>query len=68
MGEGGHHRLTVPAEPLLRRAAADVTVAADVAVVEPVTLIVRIVTVTEHHRDPAGRLFAPAVAGISPVR
>ena len=36
-----------------------------------VTLIVGIVTVTEHHRDPgaaAERLFALAVAGISPVR
>ncbi|GGM76340.1 TetR family transcriptional regulator [Lentzea pudingi] len=59
------------AEPLLRRAVADGAVAADVTVVELVTLIVGIVTVTEHHRDPAGsagRLFALAVAGISPVR
>ncbi|WP_439657439.1 TetR/AcrR family transcriptional regulator [Lentzea sp. HUAS TT2] len=59
------------AEPLLRRAIADGAVAADVTVVELVTLIVGIVTVTEHHRDPgpaAERLFALTVAGISPVR
>lgn len=59
------------AEPLLQRAIADGVVTPDVTVVELVTLIVGIVTVTEHHRDPAGaaeRLFAVAVAGISPAR
>jgi AcrR family transcriptional regulator len=57
------------AGPLLRRAVEDGAVEADVTVVELVTLIVGIVTVTEHHRDPAAaaeRLFALAVAGISP--
>ncbi|KOV83316.1 TetR/AcrR family transcriptional regulator [Nocardia sp. NRRL S-836] len=57
--------------PLLHRAVRDGAVAADVTVVELITLIVGIVTVTEHHQDPAAaadRLFALAVAGISPVR
>lgn len=58
------------AEPLLRRAVRDGAVAAGVTAVELVTLIVGIAMVTEHHQDPAasaGRLFALAVAGISPV-
>ncbi|MFD5831662.1 TetR/AcrR family transcriptional regulator [Lentzea sp. NPDC060358] len=59
------------AEPLLRHAIADGAVAADVTVVELVTLIVGISMATEQHRDPAAaaeRLFAVAVAGISPGR
>ncbi|MET9224432.1 TetR/AcrR family transcriptional regulator [Lentzea sp. NPDC003310] len=57
------------ARPLLRRAIDDGVVAPDVTVVELVTLIVGIVMVTEGHQDPAAaaeRLFALAVAGISP--
>lgn len=59
------------AEPLLRLAIADGAVAEDITVAELVTLIVGIVMATETHRDPAAvakRLFAVAVAGISPGR
>ncbi|SFR27913.1 hypothetical protein SAMN04488564_11224 [Lentzea waywayandensis] len=58
-------------EPLLRRAVQDGSVAAGVTATELVTLIVGIVMVTENHQDPAAsaeRLFALAVAGISPPR
>ncbi|WP_434444852.1 TetR/AcrR family transcriptional regulator [Lentzea sp. E54] len=58
------------AEPLLRRAIEDGAVEKTVTVVELVTLIAGIATVTENHRDPAAtakRLFALTVAGISPV-
>ncbi|MFI9643194.1 TetR/AcrR family transcriptional regulator [Micromonospora sp. NPDC051925] len=57
------------AGPLLRRAVRDGTVAADVTVVDLITLIVGIVLATEHHPDPAvraNRLFRLAVAGLSP--
>lgn len=59
------------AKPLLHRAIQDGAVTAGVTVVELVTMIVGIVTVTEHHQDPAAsaeRLWTLAVAGISPVR
>ncbi|MFD4637042.1 TetR/AcrR family transcriptional regulator [Lentzea sp. NPDC058436] len=59
------------AEPLLRKAVEDGAVARDITVSELVGLIVGIAMVTEHHGEPekaAGRLFAVAVAGISPVR
>ncbi|ANZ41708.1 TetR family transcriptional regulator [Lentzea guizhouensis] len=58
------------AEPLLRRAVDDGVATADVTVSDLVTLMVGIVTATEHHRDPlatAERLFALAVKGISPT-
>ncbi|MGW4799048.1 TetR/AcrR family transcriptional regulator [Nonomuraea sp. NPDC004297] len=61
--------LEAAAGPLLRRAAQDGAVAADLTVSDLITLIVGIVLATEHHPDPAtraNRLFAMAVAGLSP--
>ncbi|SES44634.1 TetR/AcrR family transcriptional regulator [Lentzea albida] len=57
------------AEPLLRKAVEEGAVTPDVTVAELVGLIVGIAMVTEHHSEPqkaAERLFAVAVAGISP--
>ncbi|QNP75188.1 TetR/AcrR family transcriptional regulator [Streptomyces roseirectus] len=57
------------AEPLLRRAARDGALAADITVSDLITLIVGIVLATEHHPDPAtraSRLFRLAVTGLSP--
>lgn len=59
------------AEPLLRRAARDGAVAADVTATDLITLIVGIVLATEHCPDPAvraARLFGLAVSGLSPQR
>lgn len=59
------------AGPLLRRAARDGAVAADVTVSDLITLAVGIVLATEHHPDPAARadrLFRLAVAGLSPAK
>ncbi|MCI2421347.1 TetR/AcrR family transcriptional regulator [Saccharopolyspora sp. K220] len=57
------------AEPLLRRAALDGTVATSVTVADLITLIVGIALATEHYPNPAAaadRLFRLAVAGLSP--
>ncbi|NUP25725.1 MAG: TetR/AcrR family transcriptional regulator [Nocardia sp.] len=57
------------AEPLVRRAARDGTVAADTTAGDLITLIVGIALATEHFPDPAAqanRLFRLAVAGLSP--
>ncbi len=57
------------AEPLLRRAVREGTVAADITVADVITLIVGIALATEHHPEPAAlaeRLFRLAVAGLSP--
>ncbi|USX54591.1 TetR/AcrR family transcriptional regulator [Lentzea sp. HUAS12] len=57
------------AEPLLRKAVEEGAVAPEATVAELVGLIVGIAMVTEHHSEPqkaAERLFAVAVAGISP--
>jgi AcrR family transcriptional regulator len=59
------------AEPLLHRAVRHGAVANGVTVADLVAMIVGIVMVTEHHQDPAAsaeRLWALAVAGISPIR
>lgn len=56
-------------EPLLRRAAQDGAVSADITVADLITLVVGIALATEHHPDPAAaadRLFRLAVAGLSP--
>ncbi|ONK10233.1 TetR/AcrR family transcriptional regulator [Streptomyces sp. MP131-18] len=63
--------LEAAAGPLLRRAAQDGAVAADVTVTDLITLIVGIALGTEHHPDPAARadrLFRLTVAGVSPQR
>ncbi|MFI9559183.1 TetR/AcrR family transcriptional regulator [Nonomuraea endophytica] len=55
--------------PLLRRAAQDGAVPEGITVADLIALIVGIVLATEHHPDPvtrASRLFALAVAGLSP--
>jgi AcrR family transcriptional regulator len=57
--------------PLLRRAVEDGAVSGEVTVADLVTLVVGIALATEHHPDPRGaaeRLFALAVAGLSPQR
>ena len=57
--------------PLLRRAAEDGAVAADVTFSDLVTLLVGIVLATEQHGDAASeadRLFRLTVAGLSPRR
>ncbi|GCD40489.1 TetR/AcrR family transcriptional regulator [Streptomyces paromomycinus] len=57
------------AGPLVRRAAQDGALAADVTFADLVTLVVGIVFATEHYPDPtvqAHRLFRLAVAGLSP--
>ena len=62
-------RLEQAAAPLMARAARDGALADDVTPVDVIALIVGIVSATESHRDPAAeahRLFALAVAGLSP--
>jgi AcrR family transcriptional regulator len=63
--------LTEAGDPLVRRAAAEGAVAADVTIADLLTLVTGIALATEHHPDPraeADRLFGLVVAGISPRR
>ncbi|GAB2943939.1 TetR/AcrR family transcriptional regulator [Nonomuraea fastidiosa] len=64
-------RIVEAGDPLLRRAVEDGAVSGEVTVADLVTLVVGIALATEHHPDPRGaaeRLFALAVAGLSPQR